>query len=516
MKTKKKYSKKNKIRLQKINKTEFINKWNDPNYSLEDLIKEYDLNRHLMTDLKHKWNLPRKTVKQKDKNFTNVKKQKNLKKNKYWNSKSDEFVVELSKKRNIGFSSTKGYDSCIKHYVSFQKKFIYELIEEALEEQDNHVPMRESKLKKRLLNYREYLLNESNLNGRTARTYFSKIKTVYITNDCEIPILPDVKYDLGYVTTYNDLPTHQHLKEALLIAQNLEMQSLILLQSSGGFAKAEAMSLTIQQFIDGVSPYLETRIEDEYSVTPFLIELNKRLKNKEIIVPTFYLARVKNGKFYYGFCSPETTEMICKYLQVRWKTVNDLDVFLNQKIIKSSNSLILTHFQEINDKMNWGFKGKYRFFRSHVLRKFNASNIGMITEDIDAIQGRGKNEVHEAYIKTKPDELKQRYIEHMWRVCLDDEWITACKKLDKSQNIQDVNLVETKEEQQQNNMPDINQMMGVMMVKMMENMNTQNQPQQNNNSFQLEDLLKYGQLVKEGLLTKAEFDKIKASIIGGL
>ena len=30
--------------------------------------------------------------------------------------------------------------------------------------------------------------------------------------------------------------------------------------------------------------------------------------------------------------------------------------------------------------MKWGFKGKYRFFRSHTLRKFHASNIGLSAE----------------------------------------------------------------------------------------------------------------------------------------
>ncbi len=63
--------------------------------------------------------------------------------------------------------------------------------------------------------------------------------------------------------------------------------------------------------------------------------------------------------------------------------------------------------------MNWGFKGRYRFFKSHSLRKFHASNIGLSAEYIDALQGRSKNQVHEAYIKTNPKKLKEIYMSRM-------------------------------------------------------------------------------------------------------
>ena len=68
--------------------------------------------------------------------------------------------------------------------------------------------------------------------------------------------------------------------------------------------------------------------------------------------------------------------------------------------------------------MNWGFKGKYRFFRSHTLRKFHASNIGLSSEYIDILQGRSKNKVHDTYIKTNPQKLKEIYISVMENVMI--------------------------------------------------------------------------------------------------
>ena len=71
--------------------------------------------------------------------------------------------------------------------------------------------------------------------------------------------------------------------------------------------------------------------------------------------------------------------------------------------------------------MKWGFKGKYRFFRSHTLRKFHASNIGLSAEYIDSLQGRSKNIVHETYIKTNPRKLKEIYKSAMKNVMLYDD-----------------------------------------------------------------------------------------------
>ena len=92
------------------------------------------------------------------------------------------------------------------------------------------------------------------------------------------------------------------------------------------------------------------------------------------------------------------------------------DLRLSDKLFDFSASKLLLRFQEINDKMGWGFKGKYRFFRSHTLRKYHASNIGLTAEYIDSLQGRSKNVVHETYIKTNPKRLKDIYVSVMSNV----------------------------------------------------------------------------------------------------
>lgn len=68
--------------------------------------------------------------------------------------------------------------------------------------------------------------------------------------------------------------------------------------------------------------------------------------------------------------------------------------------------------------MEWGFRGNYRFFRTHTLRKFHASNIQLSQEHIDELQGRGKDYVHETYIKTNPQKLKEMYTKNMKHVMI--------------------------------------------------------------------------------------------------
>ena len=130
------------------------------------------------------------------------------------------------------------------------------------------------------------------------------------------------------------------------------------------------------------------------------------------MVPTLYLKRIKTDKYYYTFCSPEASHEIVKYLKTR------PDLKMTDKLFDFTASTLLARFQEINDSMGWGFKGKYRFFRSHTLRKFHASNIGLSAEYIDELQGRSKNYVHSTYIKPNPEALKRIYKSAMKNVMI--------------------------------------------------------------------------------------------------
>ena len=308
---------------------------------------------------------------------------------------------KFCKERNVSDSTRTGYWSAIRKYENYHKLPMEELLQEAISEEENNIPLKDRKIKQRLISYRTFLLN-SNLSQNTVRGYFTKIKTFYEHFEIEIPHLPQAKYAREYETNYLDLPTREHIRQAIDIS-SIDIKAIILFMSSSGTAKAETLSLTVQDFIDA------TR---EYHQGGSLNEMLEQLDKRNDVVPTFYLKRIKTSKYYYTFCSPEATKHIVTYLKTRQ------NLKMSDKLFQFTTSTLLSRFQEINDTMNWGFKGKYRFFRSHTLRKFHASNIGLSAEYIDALQGRSKNEVHETYIKTNPETLKEIYMKSMSNVMI--------------------------------------------------------------------------------------------------
>ena len=181
------------------------------------------------------------------------------KKNRYFDLKSQKMLDKMVKERNIRDSTAKGYMSTIKMYTEFNQMQLYELIDEALKEQDAHIPLRETKLKQRLLDYRNYLMNIPGFSQKTAKTYFSKMLTVYRHFECEIPIIPMAQYKPEYVTTYSDLPTIGHLRQALEVS-TVELRAIICFQASSGSArlllaghKHDPKAICIGQDLDSVS-----------------------------------------------------------------------------------------------------------------------------------------------------------------------------------------------------------------------------------------------------------------------
>ena len=72
--------------------------------------------------------------------------------------------------------------------------------------------------------------------------------------------------------------------------------------------------------------------------------------------------------------------------------------------------------QQINDDLELGSARNMNRFRSHMLRKYNAStlyNNGMHMEDVDSLQGRGKDSTHSAYFMEDPLKLKEKYLEYV-------------------------------------------------------------------------------------------------------
>jgi integrase len=326
---------------------------------------------------------------------------------------SEELLKRFCSNRNIKYSTLKSYRSAIAKYEFFHDMDMGSLMDEAIVEEDEGISLKNRKIKSRLLDFRSFLL-DSGLAISTVRTYFSRIKTFYRHFEIELPYLNDIKFDEEYLSSYYDLPTRCDIMKVCSISSNA-FRALVLFISSSGCAKAETLSLTVGDFV---------KASDDYHDGGSIDDVLNCLIGRRDIVPAFYLKRIKTNKFYYAFCSPEASHHIVKYL------ISRKGLSLDDRLFDFTDSSLIYSFKKVNDKLNMGFVGRYRFFRSHALRKFHASNIGLSADIVDELQGRGKTRVREAYMKTNPIKLKEIYMGAMHNVMVFDDWTEECEKED--------------------------------------------------------------------------------------
>ncbi|MBQ2613580.1 MAG: site-specific integrase [Methanobrevibacter sp.] len=317
------------------------------------------------------------------------------------NSKDKEIINEFIKVRNLNKRTVYGYNNAIKLYTNFNNMSLSELIKEAENDEENGVRWKNRKIKQRLLNFRVFLQRHYLIS--TVKVHFQRILTIYRHFEIEIHNLPPINLkntNKLKPIMFEDLPTKEIIKEAVNITNPL-MKAIILFISSSGCARQETLNITIQDFIDATREYHDS--EDMYEIITILIKRND-------VIPTFKLKRQKTNKFYFTFCSPEAVSFILDYLIISKRKLRNED-----KLFKTNLDYLNSYFNEINETLNLGKVRKYNRFRSHMLRKFHASALynhenGLSLEEIDALQGRGKNNTHSSYFMENPKNLKEKYI----------------------------------------------------------------------------------------------------------
>lgn len=250
----------------------------------------------------------------------------------------------------------------------------------------------------------------------TARKRLQFITTFYKHHEIELQPLPPrsnlQNIQQNKIITYEDLPTKEIIKDALKIANPL-MKAIILFQVSSGCARRETLNLTIRDFIESLSDYTDSRN---------IYEIIKELKHNKEVVPTFKLTRQKTGNTYYTFCSPEAVMYILAYLEADNRMLK-----LDSPLFSISERVFITKYTELNDRLGLGKKGNHRRFRSHMLRKFHASNLyqgenSLSIGEIDHLQGRRKNSIHTSYFMENPNDLKKKYVQSMHKLLINFEF----------------------------------------------------------------------------------------------
>lgn len=385
------------------------------------------------------------------------------------NKESDKKILDqISKEKNHAPSSKELYSRAVKHYTTLFSMSLTDLLQEADDEEEAGVRWKKRKLRQRLLIFRNYLYD--NFKENTAKSYLGNVIAIYRHLEFELQPLP--KYstkgkEKEKPIEYKDLPDKLIIKEALRVG-TLLMKSIILFISSSGTSRADCFNLTVQDYIDSTFEYHKLHTDDIYLVIEKLIELEKE---GVIIIPRFNIQRQKTGVYYFTFCSPEFVNVVNSYLISR-KGLLELD----DPLFKISPRYFTTRFSEINDMLGLGYVGEYRRFRSHMLRKFHASNLklgetGLSEEIVNELQGRVKPGVNQSYFFERVEDIKVKYIQAMpnilinWeieRVTVDSPEVKEIREENKQLREEMENIVEKSKEESQKLVNDMLQSYGLL------------------------------------------------------
>ena len=322
----------------------------------------------------------------------------------------EQFVEE----RNLSHKTIKQYKTSWKQYCQYNQMTMEELIDEADNEEEQGVRMKKRTLKTRLTGFRTHLIENGNSKNSIVNK-MNQVKAIYRHYEIEIPNLPylsDKNICKECPITYDDLPTKTIIREALDFA-TINMRAFILLQVSSGMGKAECLSLSVGDYLTACGV-----LDTNRSIRQMLVDI---YKEDEAIVPTFRLKRQKVNEYYYTFCSIEATREIAKMLLNQRR-----ELTLDSQLFKIGDNYVNELFSQINDVLGLGKVGKYNRFRSHMLRKFNATALttgenALSEEEVDFLQGRSRGKIRETYMKKNPVELKHKYIQAMNNVLINHE-----------------------------------------------------------------------------------------------
>ncbi len=201
---------------------------------------------------------------------------------------SNELLDNLSITYNHSYNTKRAYKTALKQYCAFFDMDLIELLKEAEEEENNGIKWKHCKLKNRLLQFRQHLLNNFSLN--TVKVRMNHVIKFYKFYDIEIYELPKISNKSTNKATpiyFKDLPDKEIIREALNIVDP-RMKAAILFICSSGCGRAETLSLTIQDYIDALSEYIPNKNKS-------MLEIIDIISENDNIIPTFiFIDKSKN------------------------------------------------------------------------------------------------------------------------------------------------------------------------------------------------------------------------------
>ena len=224
--------------------------------------------------------------------------------------KNNELLKNIFMTYNHSPGTQKSYVYALKQYSNYFGMDLHEFLREAEDEENRGIKWKHRKIKSRLLEFRQHYLSNYALN--TTRSVMMCVIKFYKFYDIEIYSLPKInqksiqKLQPIY---YSDLSDKEIIREAVNIATPV-MNAAILFICSSGCARAETLSLKIQDYIDALSEYIPNK-------NMSIFEIIDLIENDDTVVPTFNILRKKTNKYSRHAAAPKPSKpsMPISYLE---------------------------------------------------------------------------------------------------------------------------------------------------------------------------------------------------------
>lgn len=340
-------------------------------------------------------------------------------------SKKSKFVGVLKFLNNTQENTIRSYLQTIKRYEKFHNASIESLVLEALDEQEERVPLHRLKIIERIEDFQNHLINEGLVYG-TIQTYMVNIKSIYHKNRIKIPYIEPINPNqckMRDVIEYKDILTKDELRQILpLMSLPIKTRAMVMIQ--GGLSNEECEHLTTRSFIDELKCYHQK--DDDIQALQWLAN-----ENNPVIWIT-KLVRVKTGKIYYAIIGAEAVNMIaeCKLYE---KNLPKNKGKIPDKLLATHKVSMNNVCLKLNKRLRLGQAGGENRLKPHSLRKFHSTyirggvltydeNVKLSSSEIDEMQGRGKTKTQETYIKSNPAIQKLIYAKVMNNISLWHEY----------------------------------------------------------------------------------------------
>ncbi len=313
---------------------------------------------------------------------------------------TEEILQHMKLMRDWSKGTYENYVLAVHSYEKHTGMTLQELLDDADEEEDQGIRMKRRKIKQHLQQFIQQ--NKTTLKSSSLRKRVALIYTVYKHHEIECPHIP-IPLQIPE-ERIEDIPTQQHIKQAIQSTNNKKIKALICFMASSGCGSAEARNLTIQDMMEATKEY-----HQEITVSHWI----QKLKKTDNIIPTIQTQRQKTKTRYYMFCTPEAMEYIIDYLEDR---IYREEITPSDKLFPYSRQGIIALFDRINTRNNWGKVKDYNFFRGHSLRKFFATTLTKLRMDFlitEFLLGHKINKTTAAYYKLDPQALKIEYMKIM-------------------------------------------------------------------------------------------------------